>query len=409
MSRKLALLKIPFYGVGLFLLARLSEHFDNTVGESIFVILWLALAGFIVVHEFIWPRMKLSKHSYDRSQIDKELSVFFDYQESLIRDPETIPTHSYDPEFGYMELDNQSNVENESCDLDENEVDQESYSDPISNEVLAKLESEDELSKAEYLALINYSDAPSSLYKRLSDEDQNDREVVLAGLANMGTFLRFTPEQFRDDEEVVARAVENGRNAFDFASTRLRSDKKRWMKVWPELEDFLFSDNYPDLRSSRECSLFSKRMFDVIEKDGFRMSSMGAGDSIGFFGRGLVQAICHYKHEYVLTDGERETFNRERDSGKTVYIERMVRIYFKFITNGDFDDQPFIRITEKYENYDPDSSHQFFEAIDYRWYDNYTKSAYPTTHDIFFARLCFDIKDSLNQTDVVKPSQAWGS
>lgn len=398
------------YVAGLLLLSYLSDSNSNLAAKSTFSFFWVVLIGFIVVYEFILPWMKRSKGDFDRRQVDKELDVFFAYQELLIRDPETRPTHSFDPEFGYLEIEQSDLDQNEEySEVDDIELEiDDLVEESISEGLFEKLESEGALSKSEFLSLIRYTDTPSRLYKRLSENDQYDRDVILSGVTNMGTFLRYTPEQFRDDDQVVETAVKNGRNAFDFASVRMRSDKNRWIEIWPELHDFLLNEDYPDMRSNQKCGFFIKRMFDVIESDGFRVTSMEPGDAIGFFGQGLVQAICHYKKEYVIIDGQRETYDQERDVGKTVYIERLIRIYFKFITNGDFDDQPFIRITEKYENYDPDSSYQFFQATDFRWYDNYTKSAFPSAHEVFFARLCLDIKQGLNHLETIKPSSAWG-
>ena len=351
-------------------LSQLSDEAEEGL-KILFTTLWVALVAFIAIYEFLLPKYKAAQ----RRQIDFESNRFFQNQvaEAVTNDP-------YDPAFGY-------------ADVSKRENDEHQRHPDISIELLNKIDSEDPITAAEFIKMVTHTNLPSHLYYRLSEEDQNKREVIEAGINSMGTFLRFTPEQFRDDEGIVNVALASDKNALDFASPRIRNDKQRWAKVWPELSELLFSNEYPDLREDHECLLFLKRLVDTMEEDGFVISNMRAGESIGLFGIGLVQATCHYMNEYVLEESEQQQYNPSRHRGKTVYVERLLRFYFKFITNGNFDDQPFLRITNCYESYGSDRGSSNAEVTDVRWYDNFTQSTHPSSHKIFFARLCQDIQE----------------
>lgn len=59
----------------------------------------------------------------------------------------------------------------------------------------------------------------------LSDELQDDKDVVLAFLSINGMQLEYTHEKFKDDKEVVLIAMQQNINAVQYASERLKVDE----------------------------------------------------------------------------------------------------------------------------------------------------------------------------------------
>ncbi|NRP10104.1 MULTISPECIES: DUF4116 domain-containing protein [unclassified Marinobacterium] len=383
--KKNGFLRLAVYVLLALGLTYLSDNYKNWLGKTA-LYLWVVLVGYVVIFEVILPKFRKSQHTHKNAH-------FWGRQYAVMTDPETSPTHSYDPEFNYIVLSETESDEQYSG--TEEILHPENLIQP-SDELLQKLKNDESITASEFISLVSYSDQPSMLFQRLIESDQSDRNVIKAGVTNMGTFLRYVPEVFQDDPEIVDLAVKNGCNAFDFASTRLRSDKEKWAEVWPEMRGMLFDKNFSQLTDNDDSLIFWDRLIEVMAHEGFDFAEMNAGDVAGFFGNGFTQTICHYKHVYVETPEGQKAYDPSSYNGENIFVERLVRIYFKFITNGNFDDQPFIRMTHQIPG-----SAKGFDAlpkgslIDLRWYDNYTHSDNPTVHPVFFARLCWDIKGFL--------------
>ncbi len=64
----------------------------------------------------------------------------------------------------------------------------------------------------------------SNCFKFASERLRNDRDVVLAAVTRNGGALEFAPK-YQDDKEIVMRAIASDKEAFKFASDRLKNDK----------------------------------------------------------------------------------------------------------------------------------------------------------------------------------------
>ena len=73
--------------------------------------------------------------------------------------------------------------------------------------------------------LEEYGDETLIFLPHVSTELRNDKEVVLAFLKINAMQLELASEQFKDDEEVVAFAVSQNKNALQYASPRLQKNQ----------------------------------------------------------------------------------------------------------------------------------------------------------------------------------------
>lgn len=367
------------YIIYILLLITFSGLNDNSDGLIKFAAgaLWvLSFLGAVVVEKLVIPRLTYQK-------IHGQADEFWRRQIGILEDPSIPPTHSLDPEFGYMVLDEdeESEESEENTDVDTN---------PYPTHLAEKANNDDDLTPEEVIALIPHVERPSFLLQRLPESEQNNRAVAEAGVRNMGTFLRYVSPSLADDDDLVNLAVEHGANALDFASVRIRDEKSRWAAAWPNLSSLLFNDAYPRLDSNSDDEFFFNRVQQLINDVGPSLDQIEPGHAIGFFGSGLVHGVCHYKHESLLTDQGLRPYTGSIPVGASLVVERLYRFYFKFITNGNFDDQPFVRVTHQYKGGSQSAGNA--ELIDVRWFDNFTNSALPSSHPAFFARLCYDVK-----------------
>ncbi len=64
------------------------------------------------------------------------------------------------------------------------------------------------------------------LLKDLSEEDKNNKKIVLAAMKSWGRGLEHVSEDLKNDKEVVSAAVTETKEAFDYASEDLKNDKE---------------------------------------------------------------------------------------------------------------------------------------------------------------------------------------
>jgi Domain of unknown function (DUF4116) len=55
-----------------------------------------------------------------------------------------------------------------------------------------------------------------------SDRLKHDRRIVLESVKHFGKSLRYVPDEFKDDHEIVLEAVKNNSQAVEYASDRLK-------------------------------------------------------------------------------------------------------------------------------------------------------------------------------------------
>ena len=95
------------------------------------------------------------------------------------------------------------------------------------------------------------------------------------------------------------------------------------------------------------------------------------GDWSSAFGQGIVQSRCGY-------------INSEENNGEIVE-EKIFKVIFKFITNGNYADQPYLR-TRFVINKDGTIVDKKFY-----WFDAYTNSHTSFTSEVFGARILYDL------------------
>lgn len=67
-------------------------------------------------------------------------------------------------------------------------------------------------------------------FRYLPEKQRNDRKMVTEFMKRDGAYLEFCP-LFQDNREIVSRAINNNPCAFQFASDRLKTDRKLVVKV----------------------------------------------------------------------------------------------------------------------------------------------------------------------------------
>jgi len=411
----------------------LSDAAPNQSLAGFLALIWWA----VVVNWYFEPIGKWKNSKKSRAE-----EIFWKAQIMLLSDPKTRPTHRLDPEFGWMEL-----VDDE----EENRFEDEEYEKALERAfdnakslpelgsindaglMLAEMKKDkltldyasahllgDEAfiqraldftqgdwllqvlekhipaySKETILKLLEHTDSPYLLLRNVSEIIRNDRTVVLVAVTKSGFYLRHVSEEFNSDMQVVRAAVLQENNAFDFADPILLGNQELFDLARPQLTHFL-SDSYPtvfSLPKKEEAGYFFHRLFTMMyDEGGLSINLADQGDRTGsFFGNGFVQARC-LRVNVMNLDGS--TYLKEEGAPSwqhEVKVEKIFRIYFKFITNGDFSDQPFIRVV--FDATAGPSGLQMGNISNDRvyWYDQYSGSATPTEDTVFFARMCFDV------------------
>ena len=67
---------------------------------------------------------------------------------------------------------------------------------------------------------------PSATERMIRDDERDDRQVVLAAVAQDGLALEFASETLRNDRQVVLAAIAQWCYALQFASDALRNDRQ---------------------------------------------------------------------------------------------------------------------------------------------------------------------------------------
>jgi hypothetical protein len=73
--------------------------------------------------------------------------------------------------------------------------------------------------------VLNYIDYDAKNLSYVSDEFKNDKEIVSKAVAAHGSSLQYASDELKDDKEIVSIAVEDFGIALKYASERLRDDK----------------------------------------------------------------------------------------------------------------------------------------------------------------------------------------
>ena len=417
----------------LIFMTALSDAAPNESLAGLLGLIWWA----VIINWYFDPigKWKSSKKS-------KAVENFWRAQVVLMRDPKTGPTHRLDPEFGWRELED----DEEKTRLEEEEFERTleravdnakslpergSISDTglmlseIQNGQLTLDYASDHLlgdedfiqsaldftegdwllqlledhipvySKETILKLLEHIDSPHLLLRNVSESISNDREVVLLAVTRSGFYLRHLSEEFTANIHVVRAAILQEKDAFDFADPSLLGNQELFDLARPQLTCFL-SDSYPtvfSLSKKEEAGYFFHRLFTMMSNEGgLSINLADQGDRTGsFFGNGFVQARCLRVNVMCLDGSTYQKEEGETSSCHEVKVEKIFRIYFKFITNGNFSDQPFIRV--EFDGTDGPDGLQVGNILNDRvyWYDQYSGSATPTEDSIFFARMCFDL------------------
>ena len=301
----------------------------------------------------------------------------------VVQDEETVPTHNLDPEMGYRVVDEDMMID----------ADHWTAKEFISDELLPKYEalcrlgddteSEEDYKLAESVTvkeMVSFLEVQEGsvlpLLSACPEQVRFDKEVLKAAISVSGLLLSKMDEHAISDAEIVAAAVEDYPDALDFAASELLMNPGLFDHARNFPDNFLNESYLPLAHKSSKSKdverfLWQAVQYGMSDQGGISTESASLGDWSGYFGKGLVQARCIYLKSHQA-------------NGETVE-DRVFRLIFQFITNGNYADQPFLRVRIVKDKKGKVVDKTFF------WFDKYTSSNTPFTSETFGARIIYDV------------------